>query len=492
MKTIHVKKLLLSLSSLFIIIAIAAQDLRLIRNNRGLFGFVNAKGDTVVKPVYRSKPGLFKEERAIVRGANNKFAIIDTKGKELFPAKYDAIQGFSNGYSIVTMNYADSNRPQVNTYSTPYGKKTFTLYGLIDRNGNEIIPPLYDGVNGDFSNGWFVRASLPNYKYKYFTSNGDTLVLPAYSSLMLDKIDGKKFLATKGGRYGIIDNKWNELVPFEYNYIRVEDNGLLVLTQDGKSGIMDTKLKWILKPSYKSIQKFYKGYAIVQDTAGKFGAINEKAVVTTPIQYPSLMAIDKAWSPFAVVENKGMGMSGMVNLATGKLVIPVQYSFNTYNYSDGFIQFRRDNKKGLLDSTGKELFFDMYDDFSPGFLDGMAWVMKDKQYGFMDTKGVLAIPAQYQSVRGFSNGLAIVKQNNKYGMIDKQGKPVLPAEYDDILGFSEDMSVIKKDNLYGFIDKTGKVVIPPAYTYASSFDGGNAFVQKDGQYFYIDKKGNKQ
>jgi hypothetical protein len=272
----------------------------------------------------------------------------------------------------------------------------------------------------------------------------------------------------------------------------VEDNGLLVLTQDGKSGIMDTKLKWILKPSYKSIQKFYKGYAIVQDTAGKFGAINEKAVVTTPIQYPSLMAIDKAWSPFAVVENKGMGMSGMVNLATGKLVIPVQYSFNTYNYSDGFIQFRRDNKKGLLDSTGKELFFDMYDDFSPGFLDGMAWVMKDKQYGFMDTKGVLAIPAQYQSVRGFSNGLAIVKQNNKYGMIDKQGKPVLPAEYDDILGFSEDMSVIKKDNLYGFIDKTGKVVIPPAYTYASSFDGGNAFVQKDGQYFYIDKKGNKQ
>lgn len=472
-----------------ILVTTQAQDLKPIRSKKGLWGFIDAKNDTVVKASFVYKPALFQEERAIIKNSTSLFGVIDTKGSQLVAPQYYSITDFKNGYATVTKRIEDTTKAR-NSYSTqPAQKKYIIYYGMIDRNGKVIIPLEYEMITGDFSNGWFVRATLSGYRYRYFTPSGDTVDLPKGTQLDISKIDGKKFIAIKNGRYGIIDNKWKELLPFEYSNIRVSENGLLIAGKNNRSGVLDNKLKWIVPPTYKSIMLYKAGYAIVQDTSGKFGAINEKGIVTTPLVYPHLMGIDKATNPLAVIEDKANAKAGLINLSTGKLIIPVTYQFASYDYYNGFIAFRRDQKKGLLDSTGKELFHASYDDFSPGFLDGMAWVRKDGKYGFIDTKGTLIIPAQYESVRGFNSGVAVVKQNGKYGVVSKNGTLIVPAEYDDISSFSEGLAAVKKGTLYGYINTSGKLVLPLQYSYAGPFEGGVAAVTTSQGTTYIDKKG---
>ena len=53
--------------------------------------------------------------------------------------------------------------------------------------------------------------------------------------------------------------------------------------------------------------------------------------------------------------------------------------------------------------------------------DGLAVVLKDGKYGYIDTKGKIAIDFQYYNTHGFSEGLAMIYNNGKYAFIDKNG-----------------------------------------------------------------------
>ena len=57
----------------------------------------------------------------------------------------------------------------------------------------------------------------------------------------------------------------------------------------------------------------------------------------------------------------------------------------------------------------------------------------------------------------FYDGLSCVKQNGKYGFIDKKGKVVVPFQFDDTAySFSDGLAYVKQDGKYGFIDKMVK------------------------------------
>ncbi len=222
---------------------------------------------------------------------------------------------------------------------------------------------------------------------------------------------------------------------------------------------MDSKLKWIIKPTYNSIYNFQNGYAIISNEEKLLGAINSKGLVTTKPQFENLTRIDKTVTAIAVYKDIRNDRSGLVDLATGKIITPANYMLGAYDYDYGLIKFRKDNKKGMMDSTGKEIFFDAYDDFSPGFLDNRAWVTKQGKYGFIDKTGTLVIPTQYDIVNGFSEGLAKVKINGKCGFINTTGDMVIPLSFTDAGSFESGIAWVKDEtNRTLYIDRTGKEV----------------------------------
>ena len=89
----------------------------------------------------------------------------------------------------------------------------------------------------------------------------------------------------------------------------------------------------------------------------------------------------------------------------------------------------------------------------------------------------------------YYEGLAIVILNDKFGFIDKTGKEVIPIKYDYAQDFSEGLAKVKLNNKWGFIDKTGKEVIPIKYDDAESFSKSLAGVKLEGKWFYINPKG---
>lgn len=134
----------------------------------------------------------------------------------------------------------------------------------------------------------------------------------------------------------------------------------------------------------------------------------------------------------------------------------------------------------------------------------LAWVKKNKKYGFIDNKGKLIVPLIYDFALDFTNGRALVNKGRhttedpagykpgKYGFIDKTDKEVIPLIYTEAEFFNEDRARVGNGEKVGFIDPSGKEVIPLIYDDADlHFKEGKVEVTLGEKTFFIDKNGKK-
>lgn len=114
-------------------------------------------------------------------------------------------------------------------------------------------------------------------------------------------------------------------------------------------------------------------------------------------------------------------------------------------------------------------------------------------YGYIDSKGSIAIAGSYPKAQDFSEGLAAVAQIDGnillWGFIDKNGKMVITPKFSNEPGDFNDgyARVQKKDGMYCFINMSGEVC-SENYIEASDFYLGYAFAQlSDRRKVVIDK-----
>lgn len=80
------------------------------------------------------------------------------------------------------------------------------------------------------------------------------------------------------------------------------------------------------------------------------------------------------------------------------------------------------------------------------------------------------VSPKYDEVTFFSEGLAAVMLDGKWGYIDKTGAEIIPLTYDGADYFSEGLAAIKVGEKWGYINKDNAIVISPQYDIASGFD----------------------
>ncbi|MBQ8200210.1 MAG: WG repeat-containing protein [Clostridia bacterium] len=109
-------------------------------------------------------------------------------------------------------------------------------------------------------------------------------------------------------------------------------------------------------------------------------------------------------------------------------------------------------------------------------------------YGYVNTKGEIAIDAVFQSASDFSEGLASVSNGSLRGFIDTTGALVLDYQWKYTSNFSEGLAAVQNaDFKWGYIDKTGTLVIDYQFSTSGDFENGVAYIGKDS---YIDTAGN--
>ena len=186
---------------------------------------------------------------------------------------------------------------------------------------------------------------------------------------------------------------------------------------------------------------------------------------------------------------------GTDTLALGKEDLPeaiasdikANYDY-AYPFSEGLALVVLNGKYGFIDKSGREVIALKYDDaFS--FSEGLALVVLNGKYRFIDKSGREVIALKYDNADPFSEGLALVQWNDKWGFIDKSGREVIALNYDHADSFSEGLALVRWNDKWGFIDKSGREVIALKYDYAYPFSEGLALVRWNDKWGYIDKIG---
>ena len=143
-----------------------------------------------------------------------------------------------------------------------------------------------------------------------------------------------------------------------------------------------------------------------------------------------------------------------------------------------------------IDQTGKEIPQTLKFEYDTDFADnGLAVIIKDDKYGYIDKAGKIVINPQFKDASNFANGLAAVLIEDKYGYIDNSGKTIITPQFKEAYDFANGLAAVLIEAKYGYIDKTGKIVIKPQFKDASRFSNGLAVVKIEDKYGYIDKTG---
>lgn len=123
------------------------------------------------------------------------------------------------------------------------------------------------------------------------------------------------------------------------------------------------------------------------------------------------------------------------------------------------------------------------------FSEGLAYVRKNKKYGYIDTTGTVVIPLHFDDAYDFKCGLAYVEKDDKRFYINRRGEKTL--DHNSKLEFSEGLAAFRYYKKYGFIDTKGNLVIDTVWDKTGTFSEGKVWVKKNSSdyYYFLNKKG---
>ncbi|WP_339902054.1 WG repeat-containing protein [uncultured Cyclobacterium sp.] len=250
-------------------------------------------------------------------------------------------------------------------------------------------------------------------------------------------------------------------------------------------GFVDQNSKVIVKPKFSYVHPFDEGIAAVERN-GLWAFINKKGNLITKFQYIDLGETNEGLVP---VCNKN-GKWGFIDLM-GETKIPFIYNY-ALNFSHGLAPVVMDSTYRFIDKNGKLKFDFKFASASSFNENGFSLVSLSIYNAYIiDTLGNTH---DYLTANRYglpSEGLFQKVKNSKYGFYDLKTKEnIIPHEYDLVYHFNSGLAPVKKDNKWGYINNLNDLVIGYQFDDAHPFSDGLAAVKINGKKGYIDTKGN--
>ena len=317
--------------------------------------------------------------------------------------------------------------------------------------------------------------------------------------------DQPLFQIIRDGKVGFIDSRgkivirplW--LLP-AHQWIDGYFEGLARFCVTGKCGFVDMHGVQVIEPKFEFADNFYEGLAAVQ-VDRRFGFIDHTGKIVIEPQFGSHWHFSDGRAPVWNGQKTGSPKFGLIDTKGNFVLTPVFDQI--LPFKEGLARCQRDGKCGYLDRGGLEAIkcqFEWASDFprawpsrrvtasadsstarapaggfkyagTAGFSEGLAWVMLDKQSGYVDKRGnwVIKLPPTATGWRRFSEGLAPVRINDKWGYIDRAGKIVIEPKWYDADPFNHGLAKVAVSMdpnggilKAGYIDHSGKYVYEPS------------------------------
>ncbi|MBR3286250.1 MAG: WG repeat-containing protein [Bacteroidales bacterium] len=305
-------------------------------------------------------------------------------------AKYDKIGDFNGGHAFVH----DSNEKM----------------GCIDNQGNVLLECVYDYIL-DRIEDWDVGFVMLNDAWGIFNKDYKMLTKCIYDMFNAPH-DGLVTLSIAGhSKYGALDiTDGSIVIPFDYYHLGDYSEGLFAAeikgTDRNKAGFIDRNNQVVIPFIYSNADDFSEGLAAVH----KY----DKTVYSRLGSIPSQKC-------------------GFIN-TKGDVVIPFKFNWqiSTLKFSEGLCAIGTSKNNDRLYEINCNSFIDM--------------------------KGDVVISGLFDDAEPFENGVSRIKKNDKYGYINRKGEIIIPCQYDDY-HYEKDCLCLEKDGTKYYFTYGGDLII---------------------------------
>ena len=294
---------------------------------------------------------------------------------------------------------------------------------------------------------------------------------------------------TVDGKQGFIDVTGRMVIPPTFDFAWQFSEGRASAWQNGRAGFIDRSGRFVIPPRFEYAKAFHEGLAEVQ-LGGLWGFVSTDGQLSIQPQFEETRWFSGGRAPVRVD-----GLWGYVD-KDGMLVIPAQYRQASL-FEDGRAFVQLEKEWFAINRNGERTSRDPAD---------LIPEQRMGKWGFVTPGGEVAVDFRYDAVQSFSEGLAAVQVGERWGFIDRRGRLVIPVEFEDgwatppggarggppIGSFKEGLAAVYKDGSWRFID-TKAVAIPGRFVKAAAgnygFRDGIAAVCGKKGCGYIDRTG---
>lgn len=433
-------------------------------NAQPKYGYVDSLGQIMI-PFEYDKIGFFKDGFAWSK-KDGKIGVIDQNNQIVIPFEYDNLSGGSNKNTSFNEGLL--------------GLCKDGLCGYVDKRGEEVIPFIYEKVNA-FANG---VAWVKQYGYwGLIDKEMNELTDFKYRSVGV-VLDGRglSWVSVTKEVYGIINQKGEVLVPLRYGFEKIRglgsfENGVAKWIKDGRFGYVDEQFNEVIPFEYRFLWNSTDG--TVKAYKNGESSIIDKKTGEVLVVLPANLQIDGDWSENRIpVEDLKTKLNGYLDF-DGNLVTPCIYSM-ARPYKNGYAFFNKQGEEGYLDLNGKEYPKDFFvNKVSRKFYRGLAVDKKGDKYGFVDERGNVVIPHKYGSTsmqEGFkkANFIEVNEVHDRY-FINTEGERISSIHrfhrYHLLLD-NGNRWIPQMNGKHGLLDSLWNQILPPVFNGATKADNG--------------------
>ncbi len=411
-------------------------------------------------------------------------------------------------------------------------------WGLIDTNGTEILPPVYDEVRAPLEGmiavrkdgRWGFHDTTGNVRIDYafsFVGNFNDGLAPVNSGGEGEGPAPWGLRHIKGGIWGFVDTAGTLVYDTVFDHVGYFYRGLARVSRDSAWGIVDATGDTVVPFDYAVIRPYSEGRYLCNrggTTVDTFDVYGQ----------PFTTALGGAWeyldSTGAIVgaggyeDARGFAMGcacvkkhgrwGVIDIA-GEQVADFRYDAIWSFRRTGLATVLEDSAYGVIDTAGKLILDTKYDGIHLGWFDGRAIRIEDSSgYGIASNAGEILLPCRYRDIFGadssdlyqfedtsglwgfgsLANGVLCkpiyhrqvrlvgperiaVYEDGKYALVDCEAEPVTEPLFDVVRDFSEGLAAVRMGDSWGYIDTRGRLRIPCRYDEAKAFSAGLAAVR---------------
>lgn len=422
------------------------------QNNK--WGVIDSNGNIVIDPSYAEMiivPNSKKDVFLCTFDVNYddgtyKTKALNSKNEEIF-ANYEQIEAIQNIDENKNLSY------ETQVLKVQSGGK----YGLINMEGNEILPCEYDEIIALQG----VEGALLVFKdgnYGVVNDAGKTLIPASYAEIQAlgDETSQGFVVRNIEGKYGIVDISNEQVLAMNYEGIsKIHQGDYYVVTEGGKQVVIKKDGTEVLNGDYDEIVAILKNpeNGVIYKKSEKYGVMSLNGEIKINAEYEELLEA-KTGTFIAKTGEK----FGIIDLA-GEKKVDFKYRGITYNEkADLYVAEDENYNNEILNSNYEVKLTGMVTDLDDE--DGYIEIRQGDEYKYYNFR----FEEEKESDIFTSNTLFVSKKDGKYGFVDKEGNIVIDYIYDDATSQNAfGYAGIKKDGKWGAIDRSGKVIQEPTY-----------------------------